>query len=181
MNEIDWDNFIRENLRYEPDTGNLYWTNVGIGNMKRNMYKPAGGINNKGYFKLNLKIYGMRKTVQNHRIAWFLYYGKWPDNMIDHINGIRTDNRIVNLREATNSQNQFNRGADKDSTSKYKGVSLNKRNNKWKSGITVNTKIIHLGYFHNEHLAALAYNKAAIKLHGEFAYLNVIEDQLELA
>lgn len=90
--------------------------------------------------------------------------------IIDHINGDRLDNRRCNLRECSKSQNGANRVSR--GTSKYLGVYL--KNNTWDSCMTVNRKSIFLGSFEKEEDAAIAYNKGAIKYHGEFAKLNII-------
>jgi len=99
---------------------------------------------------------------------------KVPDGMfIDHINHDSMDNRCANLRLATHLQNTYHRrkrsGAN---TSNYKGVYWKKANRKWAARIGFQKKEIHLGYFKNEIDAALEYDKAAKKYHGEFAVLN---------
>ena len=114
-----------------------------------------------------IKING--RMYMGHRLAWLFVNGGWPENHIDHINEIKNDNRISNLREATSSQNQRNRGAQKNNTSGFKGVSFFKRNGKWKSTICVNSNKKHLGYFDNPEEAHQAYCKASDKYHGEFA------------
>ena len=99
----------------------------------------------------------------------------------DHKDGNRLDNRRLNLRNSTHGQNQQNRGANKSyagrgSTSKYKGVSLRCDGKKWCASIMSDRKRYYLGSnFSSEVEAALAYNKAAKELHGEFAYMNKIE------
>lgn len=94
---------------------------------------------------------------------------------IDHINADKLDNRRENLRFANCSQNQANRpNLNKNNTSGYKGVSWNKKSQKWRAYITVNRKYIHLGHHLDLGLAALAYNQAARQYFGEFAYLNQI-------
>lgn len=92
--------------------------------------------------------------------------------MVDHINHNSLDNRKINLRLCTNSQNQMNVLKHKKSLSGYKGVSLNKKNMKWISKIVINKKTINLGYFTDKIEAAKAYNEKAKELFGEFAYLN---------
>lgn len=91
---------------------------------------------------------------------------------VDHINGNRLDNRRSNLRLATSSQNKCNRGARKDNTSGYKGVSWHSQRNKWNARIKAGAKYLHLGLFENIKDAARAYNEASRKFHGEFAYIN---------
>jgi len=99
---------------------------------------------------------------------------KVPDGMVvDHINHDGMDNREANLRAATYSQNLCHRKKRSGAKySKYKGVSLKKVNRKWVARIGFEKKEIHLGYFHSEIEAAKAYDRAAIKYHGEFASLN---------
>lgn len=98
-----------------------------------------------------------------------------PKNMeIDHINGNRLDNRRANLRVVTRQQNQWNAKGKKNSTSSYKGVWLRKRSGKWESAINTGSGQKYLGSFLSEEEAALAYNEAAKKYHGEYARLNRI-------
>ncbi len=100
-----------------------------------------------------------------------------PEGMVvDHINHDGMDNRGANLRAATYSENMYHRrkrsGAKQ---SKYKGIYWRKKNRKWQALITFEKKRIYLGYFWNEIEAAKAYDRAAMKYHGEFASLNFPE------
>ena len=109
------------------------------------------------------------KTFYIHRVV-----NKTPKGVhTDHINGERLDNRKINLRCATTSQNAINMSKSWGS-SKYKGVAWLKNSNKWCAQIQFNKKLKWLGSFHKEEDAALAYNKKAIELFGEFAYLNEV-------
>lgn len=97
---------------------------------------------------------------------------------VDHINRNPLDNRKVNLRVATRSQNLQNRTSKKDAfTSNYKGVSWDKTRTKWRATIQLDKKSKTIGRFRTEKEAALAYNEKAKELHGEFAYLNTIEGE----
>lgn len=95
----------------------------------------------------------------------------------DHINGDTMDNRKENLRVATLSQNMMNRKSNKGSSSQYKGVSWYKNGGKWRAYIKLNKKLIALGYYSKEEDAALAYNKKAIELFGEYAKLNIVAER----
>jgi hypothetical protein len=114
-----------------------------------------------------IKIFDM--TFMAHRIAWLHYYGSAPTNLIDHINGDRSDNRIANLREATVQQNNCNKGIPSNSTSGIKGVSWNKARGKWTAQIGFNGTHKYLGIFSDKEDAAQAYRAACLELHGEFA------------
>lgn len=82
-----------------------------------------------------------------HRVIWLLYTGKWPASEIDHVNGIRNDNRIDNLRDVSHADNLRNQRLSKNSTSGHTGVYWVKRSNRWEATIKVNQKTRHLGYF----------------------------------
>jgi hypothetical protein len=91
--------------------------------------------------------------ILGHRLAWFLHYGNLPNNLIDHIDGNRTNNKIDNLRDVTNQQNQWNRTT-------AKGYVWSKFANKFQARIRLNGRQIHLGHFHTEQEARNAYLKA---------------------
>ena len=92
---------------------------------------------------------------------------------VDHINGNGLDNRRVNLREATHSQNQWNRGPSCRNTSGFKGVGWHKARREWRARIKVEGRDIHLGWFGSALDAARAYDEAAATYHGEFAWRNL--------
>jgi hypothetical protein len=94
------------------------------------------------------------------------------DAICDHINHNGLDNRRSNVRVCTRAQNQHNRKPQPAKSSKYKGVNWYRTSNKWQVGIRFNSKRMHLGYFDDEMEAALAYDRRAAVLFGEFACLN---------
>lgn len=126
--------------------------------------RPSG----KHYYAQRKRwVNGKKKYIKMHRLIM-----NAPDNMVvDHINRNTLDCRKSNMRLCTIAQNNCNRKAS--GKSKYLGVSI--KNNKPIAQIKHNNKVYHLGTFESEESAALAYNEAALKYHGEFANLNVVE------
>lgn len=107
------------------------------------------------------------KILKMHRVAWILTYNEEPV-FIDHINGIRDDNRIVNLRSVTKKQNGSNRGISSNNTTGHRGVSFHSRDLVWASQITHNSVRIHLGSFENFDLACAARKNAEVKYYEEY-------------
>jgi len=132
---------LKEFINYDSETGLFTWAKFRGGSAKKNSL--AGTIDKEGYrvIRVNMKIY------KAHRLAWFYIYGIFPKKDLDHINQIKHDNRISNLREVTNSENHQNRGINKNNSSGHKGVYWNKSNKKWQSSIGINGKLRFLGYF----------------------------------
>jgi len=116
---------------------------------------------------------GKHISIRMHQEVLSIPHG----TRINHRNGNHLDNRKSNLRPATRKQSSYSARPMKNCTSKYKGVCWNKSMKKWCASIKCNYKPYHLGYFDNEKPAARAYDRKAIELFGEFAYLNFPEDQ----
>lgn len=112
---------------------------------------------------------GRRKGIYLHRLIMNISH----DFHIDHINANTLDNRTINLRQCTRTENNRNSKISKNNSSGYKGVSWNKGNKKWRAYIAAE-KQIHLGFFVKKEEAAKAYNQAARKYHGEFASINTL-------
>lgn len=114
-----------------------------------------------------------RKTVRMHRVvadrAGFTII-----EHVDHKDGNGLNNQRVNLRPASNQNNMANRGPPQNNTSGYKGVSYHCKRNEWIAQIKVSQRTLFLGYFDSKHDAARAYNVAAVKHFGEFAYQNPV-------
>lgn len=143
---------LRIALDYDPETGIFKWktriTNaIRVGDI-------AGTLSVRGYWYIRL----YRVNVIAHRLAWMHVFGEWPSSELDHINGIRSDNRISNLKLSTRAGNTQNRKG-------VKGCSYRGDRNKWYAGITVNKRHICLGYFDDEHSARAAYLEAKRKHH----------------
>lgn len=154
---------VEQFLKYDFETGILTWK-VARGNRRADT--PAGYVNPDGYIAINLN----GRLIKAHRLAWLLHTRVDPGDLdIDHINGIKSDNRAENLRVASRRQNLWNKGKDRTNTSGYKGVSYQKYRNKWRASIRRYGRLVHLGYFDDPELAHMAYCKAAAELHGEFA------------
>lgn len=149
--------YIKANYEYNPDTGDLW----------REGKKCGQGIVVSIGHENGAQTYNTRA----YRIAWLIAYNVWPESFIDHIDGNRRNNRLNNLRLASSGQNQRNqRKVRHETTSKYKGVKLVGK--RWRAYITYNYKMLHIGYFNTEEVAAKAYDRMARELHGEFACLN---------
>jgi hypothetical protein len=150
---------LRQLFQYDPDSGHIHWIAPGKGRIKK---KPAGTTVRAGY--IGILVDGKRYYA--HRIAWALHHGAHPTDQLDHINGIKTDNRIVNLREATNAQNGKNIGVKKNNKSGYPGVHF--KANGWTACIKVNRKNIYLGRFKCKEDAVIARQKAEQTFYGEW-------------
>jgi hypothetical protein len=149
----------------------LLWKNPRCLRLKQGDF--AGSKNKDGYWQVGIKQENKNKLYRVHRIIYYLYYEINIDSFqIDHINGDRSDNNIMNLRLVTNQENCWNKQKQKQHSSKYKGVSWDKKMNKWKAQICVNYKKMHLGFYDSEIKAAAIYNAAAIKHYSSFALIN---------
>ena len=129
----------------------------------------ATKITNTYYANRAIVVNGEQYQLRMHRVI--LGFKKGDGKQSDHINGNGLDNRRSNLRECTSQQNNFNRSANVNAKSKYKGVKQ-KKNKKWEANIQFNKKKIYIGSFDNEDDAGRAYDKKATELFGDFARLN---------
>lgn len=153
-------------FNYDSDTGQITWKESRQHHVKDGQI--AGSIDGKG--RIRIEING--KTYAAHQIAFAIYHGRWATHQVDHINGDKLDNRIINLREATNAENSRNRPSK--GKSGYRGVSFHKRTGLYHARIMTDGKKMFLGAFVCPKVAAIAYNNAAKELHGKFATLNNI-------
>jgi hypothetical protein len=140
---------LKKHLFYDPETGIFTWLR-NANNRSRLAGDKAGGLSSRGYVRM--KLLGIEMLA--HRLAWLYVYGDWPTLTIDHINGIRSDNRISNLRQANAIEQRANAKLNHNSTSGFRGVYFNKRRGKWRAHIQHE----HLGYFETKQLAAVAYS-----------------------
>ena len=153
---------LREILHYDPETGYFRWKVATSRAIKTGAI--AGCADGEGYLEIGI----FRRKYLTHRLAWLYQTGSWPEGEIDHVNGIRNDNRFVNLRPATRSQNQQNTRRQINNTSGFKGVSWFEPTRRWKAYINLRRKQIHLGYFDTPEEAHAAYCAASEALHREF-------------
>lgn len=150
---------LREVLDYDPDTGSFTWRES-KGHMRGGL--PAGHHHNNGYVHIGID----GEDYSAHRLAWLYIFGAWPTaEHMDHINRVRHDNRICNLREASRSENGQNVSLSSSNSSGYRGVSRCNKYNCWRAQIKLNGKPKHLGYFETPQLASAAYCAAAALLH----------------
>lgn len=123
---------LKEILEYNPDTGHLTWLSnkyarkVWVGGR-------AGSLRKNGYREIKL----FKKTYKEHRLIWFMVYGYWP-KVVDHINHVRDDNRLSNLREVTHAENMRNLSNNSNTITGEQGIHY--RNHKYYAVIKLNGK-----------------------------------------
>jgi hypothetical protein len=148
---------VRELFTYDPQTGVF----SRIKQCGKGLPGPVGWPV-RGH--LAVQVDGYNQYV--HRLVWLHHYGSWPKDQIDHINGIKTDNRISNLRDVPRGLNQQNfRRPNKNNTSGFLGVSWFSKTSKWAARITFDGKCKSIGYFDTKEDAYQAYLCAKRRLH----------------
>ena len=141
-----------ERLEYDPLTGIFIWTSSSL-NSPKVRGKVAGSLS---HGRIVIRIQG--RSYLAHRLAWLMQTGSWPQEEIDHRNRKPADNRWVNLREATHSENQHNRTGAKN-------VYWSHLYQKWVVILTVNGQYRYIGGFYSEAEAQAARNRAKKELH----------------
>jgi hypothetical protein len=169
---------LRQLIRYEPETGKLFWLERPAGMFVDGAYGGAASsaktwnkrfagkealttTHNKGHFRGG--IFGTNYNA--HRVAWALHSGEWPAGQIDHINGNPKDNRIANLRDVSGAENSRNQKLRCTNTSGAMGVHWDAKGKKWRCNIRANGNRIHLGTF-TELSEAVAARKSAETAYG---------------
>lgn len=153
---------LSELLRYDSLTGKIFWrerTSKWFGKSSRRDPSHTCAVWNSAYAGKEAFTATMSNGYKTgtllthnflaHRVAWALFYGKWPNDYIDHINGIRSDNRIDNLRDSDQFSNMQNSSISKRNKSGVIGVFFHKASGKWAASIRSNGKNLHLGLFCN--------------------------------
>lgn len=155
---------LRDALDYNPETGVFARKGMRRVRHAQDSDRP-GHLSSDGYRYIRVRSI----RYLEHRLAWFYVYGRWPAEL-DHINRVRSDNRIGNLREATRSQNKANVALQSNNTSGVKGVLFDRANGKWMAYIQVDGKFKNLGRFELKEDAMAARVEAFRKTFGEFAH-----------
>lgn len=131
---------VKDLIAYDPETGLLTWK---VSRGTRKVGGIAGTTTKRGYIRIQVS----KTLCLGHRVAWFLHYGQQPGDQLDHIDNDGTNNRIVNLREATPSQNCSNTRTRAHCKSGIKNVCW--RRNAWEVHIRINGKHKQFGRFQN--------------------------------
>lgn len=177
MTEVEIFAYASKHISYDPDTGSLRWIPREVAKAQdiawntRYANKECGNISD-GYVKIVMKKNERRLRIRAHRFCWYFCYGEPPNGVIDHINQIRSDNRISNLRDVDRKTNQRNTKLRVDNTSGYVGVTYHKQSQKWMAQANMGGKCHFLGLFENAEDASIASKKfrsenGYTELHGE--------------
>ena len=166
--------YARECLNYDPETGIFRWKKRPIhhfpsthsANQSNSHFedKQAGSIDKIGYLVIVLS----QKRHKAHRLAWLMINGNMPKSCIDHVNGVKTDNRFMNLREATVSQNSRNSKLRSSNSSGHKGVTWSNDRNKWIGRVMIDGKTHQKRFDHIEEASSWC-KKMRTTHHSEFA------------
>lgn len=154
---------LKELLAYDPNTGVFTW--LVNPSYRASAGDPAGSLSAQGYRCIQIA----GRKYRAHRLAWLYMTGAWPEHDIDHRDEDKSNNRWMNLRPATRSQNMLNKSSRTDNKSGIKGVSWNKRRKLWHAQLQIQGRKIHVGHYANKEEAAMAIKKARTEQHGEFA------------
>ena len=154
---------LHDVVSYDPDTGIFRWRKVTSNRVK--IGDVCGQLDRHGHRSINID--GLRYMA--HRLAWFYVHGIWPVEEIDHINRIKDDNRISNLRDCTRTQNNRNVGIKRHNKVGLKGVSRHSQcRHKFVAQITIGGRPKYLGIFDTPEEAHETYKEASMIYHGKY-------------
>lgn len=167
MNKLT-QSYLMEIISYDKESGTFTWLERDESKFhdrrafltwnKKYQGRAAGSIDNRGYMRVTID----NKNHKLHRLAWLYVHGELPE-VIDHINGVKTDNRINNLRSVSILENCKNTAVRKVSKTGITGVEKRSDRKKYIASITVNGKRVHLGSFSTAEEAGIARKKADIQ------------------
>jgi predicted DNA binding CopG/RHH family protein len=155
-------NILSKLLSLDLETGDMVWTD--IHHSVRHRSKVAGTKHNSGYTRIGVRIGGKLIYFLAHRVVFALHYGRWPDGFVDHINGVKTDNRISNLRDVDKGINAYNYPRQTPESG-YRGVRRDSRYSHVKYYAFYAKK--YLGVFETPEEAAKCYDKYVTSLYGD--------------
>lgn len=144
--------------------GDLFWKTKTSPCSRVNVGQKAGTINSRGYMQVGVG----RKLQMNHRIIFLMHHGYLP-KIVDHIDGNKVNNKIENLRAATDFENKWNLPRRRTNTSGVKGVTWHKAAKKWWARCNAKNKIFSIGYFDKIEDAKIAIDLFRKEKHGDFA------------
>lgn len=161
---------VRRMLHYDPRTGAFTWLYRSDYPRKWNTRyagKPAGTRAKTGYIYIEIQ---RKMPTKAARIAWLLMIGKWPEDLIDHRNGRRDDDRWENLRLADHSENSANKTQQRNNSSGHIGVSFDRQRGKWRARINFRRTMHDVGFFDTAEAAAQARRayQQRLKVQGDF-------------
>lgn len=158
--------YLKWLFSYDPETG-LFTRLVARKGVAAGAIAGCRTLN--GYTTISIKIDGVVSRFYAHRLAWLYIHGEWPIDVLDHVNGDRSDNRMINLRAAQKNQNSFNARMKSSNKSGVKGVCWHKAMKKWHAQLRFNGEQQNLGFFDNLEEAERIVRLARETHHGEFA------------
>lgn len=153
--------YLKSILHYDPRTGIFIWK---VKRKTVNVGDRAGTYRTRGYRAITIN----RIAYFEHKLAWYIYYGYWPEFLIDHKDRDTGNNKIKNLRKANLSKNNANSNLNIRNTSGYRGVYFRRNRNKWVARIMINHKKIELGMYKTAEEAAQAVNIKGAEHFGKF-------------
>lgn len=175
--ELEFYTYVQSLVNCNIETGEFTWKVREVNSRSDKTWntkhsgKQCGGISKDGYRSLSVTYNGRLLTVFLHKLFWFIIHGALPKVQIDHINQVRTDNRLVNLREVTSAENNRNRKITSNNASGVLGVQWDKQRRRWVGLVTVDGIRYRLGSYKDIDDAEIAVKsfrkeKGFTELHG---------------